>query len=46
MTRVVASYIAGTATLTFDDTVVTVEEIVERYNRANLRVMGRPEMIQ
>jgi copper chaperone CopZ len=44
--KVQASYISGTAVITFDETVITVEEIIENYNRSQYRVMGKPEWIK
>jgi copper chaperone CopZ len=44
--KVVASYMTGKATITFDDSVVTLEEIIEGYKRAAIQVMGEPEWIK
>jgi len=44
--KVVASYMTGKATITFDDSVVTVPEIIEGYKRAAIQVIGEPEWIK
>lgn len=41
-----ASYMSGTATITFDDSIITVEQIIENYNRSNYRVVGKPQWIK
>jgi hypothetical protein len=37
---------AGTATITFDDTKITVEEIIRRYRQASFVILGKPEMLK
>jgi len=44
--KVVASYISGTATITFDDSIITLEEIIANYNRTDYRVVGEPQWIK
>jgi copper chaperone CopZ len=41
-----ANFIAGTATVTFDDTKTSVEQIVKNFERQNLAVLGEPKMIK
>ncbi len=41
-----ASYIGGSATVTYDDEKVTLEQIIRRYQNNNFRVMGKPEIIK
>jgi copper chaperone CopZ len=43
--KVEANYISGTAIITFDDSVITLEEIIANYNRTDYRVVGKPEWI-
>ena len=44
--KVDASFISGTATITFDDTKITVEEIIRRYRQNSFVVLGKPEMLK
>jgi len=41
-----ANFISGTATITFDDTKTSVEQIVKNFERQNLAVLGEPKMIK
>jgi copper chaperone CopZ len=44
--KVDASFISGTATITFDDEKITVDQIVKNYRNANFVVLGKPEMLK
>ena len=44
--HVTASFITGITTITFDESKVTVDQIIDEFHRTTFRVMGRPEMIQ
>ena len=41
-----ANFIAGTATIKFDDTKTSVEQIVKNYRQQGFTVLGKPKMIQ
>jgi copper chaperone CopZ len=41
-----ASFIAGTATVTYDDSKITLEEIIKRYRNNSMHVLGKPEIIK
>ena len=41
-----ANFIAGAATITFDDTKTSVEQIIKNFQRHNLAVVGEPKMIK
>jgi copper chaperone CopZ len=46
VSKVDASYITGWATITFDESIITVEEIIEGYNRSQYPVVGKPQWIK
>ena len=41
-----ASFIAGTATITFDDTKISIEQIIKNFQSKSLPVLGEPKWIK
>jgi copper chaperone CopZ len=41
-----ANFIAGTATIKFDDTKTSVEQIVRNYRTKGFTVLGEPKMLK
>jgi copper chaperone CopZ len=41
-----ANFIAGTATITFDDTKITIEEIIKNFQSKSMPVLGTPKWIK
>ena len=41
-----ASFISGIVTITYDESQITVAQIIENYNRAGYHVMGEPEWVK
>lgn len=46
MIRVDASFISGSATITYDDSKITLEEIINNYRGKSFTVLGKPEIIK
>jgi copper chaperone CopZ len=44
--KVQASFISGTAVITFDDSVVSLDKIIENYKRNGFTIEGQPEWIK
>ena len=44
--KVDASFIAGTATITYDDSKITLEQIIRNYTNNHLMPLGKPEIIK
>ena len=41
-----ASFISGKATIKFDDSKITLEQIIENYKREGMFIVGKPKMIK
>jgi len=41
-----ASFISGTVTITYDESQITVKDIIQNFNRAGYHVMGEPEWVK
>ena len=41
-----ASFISGKTTIKFDDSKITLEQIIENYKREHLPVIGKPKWIK
>jgi copper chaperone CopZ len=41
-----ASFISGKATIKFDDSKITLEQIIDNFKRASMPVIGKPKWIK